>query len=82
GEPRVASAPLHLALIIGASLLWAIANIQMKQLAAIDGFALNAYMSLFAAPQLLAVSAVLETGQIDSLRTASLWGYASLVYMA
>lgn len=82
GEPRVASAPLPLALVLAASLLWAIANIQMKQLASIDGFALNAYMSLFAAPQLIIVSAVLETGQIEALRNASLWGYASLAYMA
>ena len=82
GDPRFSSDPVPLLLIVGASFTWAVANIQIKQMGAIDGFALNAFMSLFATPQLLVASAFLETGQIDALLKADAWGWSSVVYMA
>lgn len=82
GEPRFAPNPLPLLLVTAASFMWAVSNFQVKQLGAIDGFALNAYMALFAVPQLLAASYVLEQGQIAALVGAGWWALLSVVYMA
>jgi O-acetylserine/cysteine efflux transporter len=82
GEPRLARDLWPLALVIAASFMWAVANIQIKQLGAVDGFALNAYLGLFAAPQLLLTSAVLESGQIEALRSANWVGWSAILYMA
>lgn len=82
GEPRFFANLMPLLIVIAASFMWAVANIQIKQLGPVDGFALNAYLGLFAAPQLLAVSAVLESGQIDALLHADWRAYGSLVFMA
>jgi O-acetylserine/cysteine efflux transporter len=82
GEPRLSGNLWPLFLVIGASFMWAVANIQIKQLGAVDGFALNAYLGLFAAPQLFLASAFLETGQIEALRNADWLGWSSIAYMA
>lgn len=82
GEPRLSGNLLPLLIVILASFMWAVANIQIKQLGAIDGFALNAFLGLFAAPQLFLVSAVLEHGQLQALRDADWLGWSSLAYMA
>jgi O-acetylserine/cysteine efflux transporter len=82
GEPRHAGNLLPILLVIAASFMWAVANIQIKQLGTVDGNALNAYLGLFAAPQLFLVSAVLESGQIESLRNADWVGWSAIAYMA
>jgi len=83
GEPRIGGADaFHIALILVASFVWAVANFQMKALGHVDGFALNAYMALFAAPQLLLASAAIETGQIAAIAGASAWAWTGVAYMA
>jgi O-acetylserine/cysteine efflux transporter len=82
GEPRLSADLTPLFLVVAASFMWAVANIQIKKLGAVDGFALNAYLGLFAAPQLFIASALLETGQLDALRNADWLGWTSMAYMA
>jgi O-acetylserine/cysteine efflux transporter len=82
GEPRFSDDLLPLGLVIAGSFMWAVANVQIKQLGAVDGFALNAYLGLFAAPQLFLASAFLESGQIEALRTADWVGWSAVAYMA
>lgn len=82
GEPRFADDLLPLGMVIAGSFMWAVANIQIKKLGPIDGFALNAYLGLFAAPQLFAISALLETGQIEALKSANWVGWSAVAYMA
>jgi O-acetylserine/cysteine efflux transporter len=82
GEPRVAGSLWPLLLVVAASFMWAVANVQIKQLGAVDGFALNAYLGLFAAPQLFITSALLEEGQIRALLSADWIGWSSVLYMA
>lgn len=70
GEPTLPNAtPLLVAVL--AMLAWAISNVQVKRLGAIRALALNGWMALFAAPMLLALSALFETGQRDALARAS-----------
>ncbi|AWK87504.1 DMT family transporter [Azospirillum thermophilum] len=82
GEPRLGDALPSLFMILGASLAFAVASIQMKKLGGLDGFALNGWMALMAAPQLLILSLLLEHGQIEAVRGASAWGWSAIVYMA
>ena len=83
GEPRVGLDGLFpLSLVVGAAFIWSVANIQIKGLGAVDGFALNAFLSLFAAPQLFLVSFFLERGQIPAILEADVWAWGSVVYMA
>jgi O-acetylserine/cysteine efflux transporter len=82
GEPRNGPDFIPLLLIIGAAAFWALANIQIKELGAIDGFALNAYLALFCAPQLLITSLILEDGQWTALANADIRVPVSLLFMA
>ncbi len=82
GEPRSSSALWAIGLIIGAALIWAVSNIQMKQLADIDGFALNGWMALMATPMLLLASLILESGQWQAMAEADWRGWGSVVYQA
>ncbi len=70
GEPKLTANYLPMALVIIAAFLWALANVQIKQLGPMNAFSLNAYLALFAAPQLLIVSLILEHGHGPALATA------------
>src|SRR5690606_15019516 len=64
------------------ALVWAIANIQMKRLADVDGFALNGWIALLALPQLAVGSALLEHGQVDAVLAADGRAWAAIVYQS
>ncbi len=81
GEPRVEASLWPLTLVILAAFAWSVANILIKQLGAVDGNSLNAWLGLFAAPQLLFASLVLEDGQLAAVAEADGWAWASLAYM-
>ncbi|HEY0834410.1 MAG TPA: EamA family transporter [Azospirillum sp.] len=82
GEPRLAGNLTPLFLVVAASLAFALASVQIKRLGSVDGFALNAWMALFAAPQLLVLSLLLESGQAEAIANASLWGWGAVAYIA
>jgi O-acetylserine/cysteine efflux transporter len=71
GGPHLTTSLWPMGCVIVAAFLWAAANIQIKRLGPINGFSLNAYMALFAAPQLLTVSLFVETGQETALANAN-----------
>jgi O-acetylserine/cysteine efflux transporter len=82
GEPRAGGDAWHIALVLMGTFVWAGANFQMKALGHVDGFAINAYVGLFAAPQLLVLSFATESGQIDALRNAGFAAWLGIAYMA
>ncbi|MBP2295326.1 DMT family transporter [Azospirillum rugosum] len=82
GEPRLAGSLTPMLMILAASFAFAIASMQMKTIIGVDGFALNGWMALFAAPQLLVLSLLLEDGHLAALGNASAWGWGSIAYMA
>ncbi|MBI3452694.1 MAG: EamA family transporter [Rhodospirillales bacterium] len=82
GEPRLTGHTGSLLLVIAASFMWAVTNIQIKHMGSVDGFALSAWMSLFAVPQLLIVSALLESGQIEALLHIAWPAAGVILYMA
>jgi len=82
GTPEVSGSLGSLGLVVAAGLVWAVASIQIKEMGPVNGFALNAWVALFAAPQLLLVSLVLEDGQWAALAAASWRGWGAVAYMA
>jgi O-acetylserine/cysteine efflux transporter len=82
GEPRLEGSYFSLALVIMAACIWSVANIQIKMLGEIDGMTLNAWVAIFATPQLLLASMALEDGQLGALAAADWRAYASVVYQS
>ena len=82
GAPTVRTELVYLLMVIAASGVWAVANIQVKRLKRIDGLALNAWISLLATPQLLLASWVLEDGQMAALANAGWLEWGTIAYMS
>jgi O-acetylserine/cysteine efflux transporter len=82
GEPRFGSHPVPLVLVVAASLVWAVSNIEIKGFTTpIGGLTLVAWISLLAVPQLLLVSALLETGQRAAIAAAGWPVLGAILYM-
>jgi O-acetylserine/cysteine efflux transporter len=82
GEPRALDNTFYLGLVILAALVFSIVNIQIKRIGNINGFTLNGWMAVMAAPQLLVATLIMETGQWEQLRSATWLGWSSIAYMA
>jgi O-acetylserine/cysteine efflux transporter len=82
GEPRALDNTFYLGLVILAALVFSIVNIQIKRIGNINGFTLNGWMALMAAPQLLVATLVMETGQWQQFQSATWIGWLSIAYMA
>lgn len=82
GEPRTASSPWHLAMLLGATVSWGLSTVQIKRMGPIGVFQLSAWMALMAAPQLLLASALIEDGHLEAVRNADWLGWGSIVYAA
>lgn len=82
GQPHGTSDPVSLAMVIGASLVWAVSSIQVKKLGSIDTLVLNAWIAVLAAPQLLVGSYLFERDQWSRVPEAGIWGWIAVVYMA
>lgn len=64
GEPRFSANPWPLMAVIGAALVWAIGNVQVKALGdELDAVTLNGWIAILAAPQLLIASWLIEGPQ-------------------
>lgn len=82
GEPRMSGSLWPLTLIVAASFAFACASMQIKRIGAIDGYTLNAWLALLAAPQLFVLSLLVEEGQWHALTHATAAGWTALVYTA
>lgn len=80
GEPRLAGQIDMVLAVAAAAFFFALANIMIKQLGEIDGSVLNAWTAVFAVPQLLVISLVLEEGQLEALREMDWQAAFSLFY--
>lgn len=81
GAPQVADDLLGLGLIVAAAFAWAVANNIIKRYGPFNPYQLTAWMALFAVPQLLLVSLLVEQGQLASLQAADWVGWTALGYI-
>ena len=82
GAPDVAQDHLGLGLVVAAAFAWAVANMLIKRAGKLDPNMLTAWMSLFAVPQLLLVSLLLEDGQWQAVLATDALGWAATAYTA
>jgi O-acetylserine/cysteine efflux transporter len=82
GEPRALGGTFYLGLVIAAALVFSIVNIQIKRIGPINGFALNGWMAVMAAPQLLIATLIMENDQWRQFQSATWLGWSSIAYMA
>ncbi len=83
GEPRFAGNLWPLLSVIGAALVWATANVQVKALGdEFDALRLNGYIAILAAPQLLLVSYLIEGNQWPQVLEVDWRGWAALLFQS
>ena len=82
GIPQENTSVAGLFIIAASALMFAVGNIFVRKLGPFDPVGLNAGVSLFAFPSLLAVSFLTEQGQLESLQKASLEAWGALLYTA
>ncbi len=82
GEPRFEGGWLWISMVIMAALVWAIGSIQVKAMGEVNGWVLNGWMSVFAAPLLFAWSFVVESDQIASYMVAGWEVWGALLYQS
>ncbi|MBE0531802.1 MAG: EamA family transporter [Rhodospirillales bacterium] len=80
GEPTLEFDALHLGLAVASALAFAAANIQIKLLGPVNGFVLNAWIAVLAAPQLAIVSLIGEEDQFAALAAADWRGWSAMIF--
>jgi O-acetylserine/cysteine efflux transporter len=81
GEPRLHGAWLPLLMVIGGAFSWAVGQVFIRTLKEIDGITVTAWVAVFAAPQLLGMSLVFESGHVEAIRSASWLVWAAVLYL-
>ncbi len=81
GEPRLGQAWGSLALIVGGAFTWAIGQIMVRRLGEVGGLTMIAWVAVFAAPQLFAVSLALEDDHLAYLSSADWVVWGTVVYL-
>lgn len=82
GEPRFEGGLLPIFMVVGGTFAWAVAAVQVKQIGEISPFALNGWMALMAAPQLIVLSLLLEDGQLEALGGMTALGWGAVLYQS
>lgn len=82
GAPEQQSSYLHVGLLMAAAAAWGLSNPMVKRLQEVNPFAVTAWMSFFAWPQLIVISMLFEDGQWAAFRTADWMGYGGILYAA
>jgi O-acetylserine/cysteine efflux transporter len=80
GEPRVQESIGPLLLVVAAALAFAVAQVMVRALGPVGGLTLIAWVSVWSAPQYLAVSLALESGHWEALTTAAWKDWAIVLY--
>ena len=81
GAPSLRNQLFPAFLVIAGVFTWAIGQVMIKKMVTITGFELIAWVSVFAGPQMLAASLILEKDHLSLLQNATLIGWGSVIYM-
>ena len=82
GEPRLNDSMDSVALVISGCVFWAIAQIMISRLKSLSGITILAWVAIIATPQMLLISLVIEDGQWDSIKSASLVDWSIVFYLS
>ena len=82
GEPRLSDSLDSVALVITGAVFWAIAQIMISRLKSLSGITILAWVAIIATPQMLLISLVIEDGQWESIKSASLVDWSIVFYLS
>ncbi len=82
GEPRLNDSMDSVALVISGCVFWAIAQIIISRLKSLSGITILAWVAIIATPQMLLISLVIEDGQWESIKSASLVDWSIVFYLS
>jgi O-acetylserine/cysteine efflux transporter len=81
GAPSVQANTVPALMVVGGALTWAIGQVLIKQVGNLGGFVTIAWLAVFAAPQLLLASLLVEDGQWQAIREATWVSWGAIFYM-
>ncbi len=81
GDPDFKGTAAGIFWVLGSILTWAVGQIKIRKLGDVGGLRSLAWISAFACPQLLVISAVFETGQLDLISHADWSIWATVLYL-
>ncbi len=81
GEPRVGGAWISLLMVVAGAFTWAFGQVMVRAARSVDGVTMTAWVAAFAAPQLLAMSLIFESGQVEAIETAEWVDWGAVVYL-
>jgi len=82
GQPYLRDNLLSVFLVASGACVWAFGQIMIKRLnGAVGGFALIAWVAVFATPQLFAMSLIFETDHVQHLKNTGWIGWGVVVYL-
>lgn len=81
-DPEIMNHPLGTALILGSALAGALTSIEMRRLAGVGVFELQAWIGILSAPALLLLSALLEKNQFVAMAHADWTHYGAVAFTA
>ena len=82
GMPKIGAQPGMFLLMIVSAFFFSVATIQIKRLGKTDYMSVNAWITIFGAPQAFLVSWIFETGQVQALSEAAMPVFGAVIYMA
>lgn len=83
GQPKFEGQVFWMLLTASGAFMWAVGQIMVKRLnGAVGGFSLIAWVGVFAGPQMLLGSLLIEDGQIEALQAATWRGWGTVFYLA
>ena len=81
GEPRMEGKLVGVGLVLGGAFMWALGQVMLRRLGEIGGFTVIAWISVFAAPQLLLASLLLEGDAVAHVARAGAPVWISVAYL-
>ncbi len=83
GQPSFENQLFPMLLAGSGAMMWALGQVLVKRLGrAVGSFSLIAWVGVFAGPQMLIASLLLEDGQVEALQNASWVGWGAVLYLA
>jgi len=81
GEPKLSNDLFSVVLLISGACTWAVGQVMIKKLGEINGFMLICGVAMWATPQLFISSFLLESNQLEQIKTAPLEAWLAVVYL-
>lgn len=83
GQPKLEDQIFPMLLTASGAFMWAVGQIMVKRLGgAVKGFSLIAWVGVFAGPQMIVGSLLIEDGHLEAIRSATWVGWGTLLYLA